>query len=408
MPLTRPTVLPTWAEAGDKVQPTEAEIQTGWPLTNVPPSRQRFNWLQNYLMNGIRYLARRGVSDWSSDETYEIGDRVIGADGYTYKALVQNTNKTPAANPGEWMLWALDSAQTDSRIQINAPKISAAGGTENALTAGFTPAVTALVNGMSVMVRAAAANTAAATFTPNNGTVAAKPIFKGNNLPILAGDISGAGHWLELQYDSTLDKWALLNPALGIVSGFQAYSISALPTTNIGPIMVIEAQEIWTWVSTAYFTGYRSILCGRASFGHTQSPLAMEVDAVGGTLSKTAYAALWGYAQENSLVVASGSWVAGTHNFVDVDASNFRVPDLRNQFFRMTGTDADTANAVALGAYKADTLKSHTHNVVNWGLAGASGSAQYVSLSPGTTPTSSTGSAETAPRQTAYKPRIHI
>ena len=31
-----------------------------------------------------------------------------------------------------------------------------------------------------------------------------------------AGDIAGAGHWIELQYDSTLDKWVLLNPAKGI------------------------------------------------------------------------------------------------------------------------------------------------------------------------------------------------
>jgi hypothetical protein len=35
---------------------------------------------------------------------------------------------------------------------------------------------------------------------------------------LVAGDIAGAGHWIELQYDSTLDKWALQNPATGVTS----------------------------------------------------------------------------------------------------------------------------------------------------------------------------------------------
>ena len=44
----------------------------------------------------------------------------------------------------------------------------------------------------------------------------AKTIVKGNNLPLEAGDIAGAGHWLELQYDGQLDKWVLQNPAKGV------------------------------------------------------------------------------------------------------------------------------------------------------------------------------------------------
>ncbi|MEY2840442.1 MAG: hypothetical protein RJB60_2741, partial [Pseudomonadota bacterium] len=55
------------------------------------------------------------------------------------------------------------------------------------------------------------------TFTPNNGTIAAKAIVKGNGLALAAGDIAGAGHWLELQYDLTLDRWVLQNPATGVL-----------------------------------------------------------------------------------------------------------------------------------------------------------------------------------------------
>src|SRR5690348_8385996 len=32
----------------------------------------------------------------------------------------------------------------------------------------------------------------------------------------------------------------------------KAYSISALPNKNVGPITVIEAGEIWLWTSTPY------------------------------------------------------------------------------------------------------------------------------------------------------------
>ena len=71
-------------------------------------------------------------------------------------------------------------------------------------------------------------------------------------------------------------------------------SIGALPTQDIGPIIVAECSEVWTWVSTQYYTGYRSPLCGRPVDGHTVTPLASEVDAVGGELSKTDYARLWG------------------------------------------------------------------------------------------------------------------
>ena len=107
MAITKPSVLPPWAESGDAVQPTNAEIQTGWPAGATPPSRQRFNWILNYCMNGVRYLIRRGLADWDAAETYAIGDRVIGPTGATYQALTANTNKTPASNPSDWVLWGL-------------------------------------------------------------------------------------------------------------------------------------------------------------------------------------------------------------------------------------------------------------------------------------------------------------
>jgi len=139
-------------------------------------------------------------------------------------------------------------------------------------------------------------------------------------------------------------------------------SIHNLPTSNIGPIIVAEASEVWIWVDTPHYTGYRSPLCGRTVYGHTVTPLANEIDAVGGLLSKTAYAGLWGYCRENGLVVSQSTWSAniGAHWFVDVSPTQFRVPDLRNQFLRFTGTDADTANARAMGSAQKDALQNIT------------------------------------------------
>lgn len=115
MALTKPPVLPPWADAGDKIQPSNAEIQAGWPLSSIPPSRQRFNWLLNFLSNGVRYLSRRGISDWDSTETYDVNDRVLGPDGKTYMCLTAaNINKNPTASPADWRLWGLDKADLDA------------------------------------------------------------------------------------------------------------------------------------------------------------------------------------------------------------------------------------------------------------------------------------------------------
>lgn len=95
--------------------------------------------------------------------------------------------------------------------------IGVAAGTADVITSSYTPAISALTNGMSLYVRAGSANaTTTPTFTPASGTIAAKTIVKGAGAALAAGDIAGGGHWIELQYDATLDKWVLLNPATGV------------------------------------------------------------------------------------------------------------------------------------------------------------------------------------------------
>lgn len=73
--------------------------------------------------------------------------------------------------------------------------------TGNAYTASFTPAVTALVDGMVLRFKAASANTGAATFSPDG--LPAKPIVSLQHSALVASDI-GSGDEVWLQYNSSV------------------------------------------------------------------------------------------------------------------------------------------------------------------------------------------------------------
>ena len=115
--------------------------------------------------------------------------------------------------------------------------IAEADGSADALTAHFTPTVKELENGLLVHVRAKEKNTGTSP-SFNADETGEKPVVKGNNLPLVAADIAGAGHWLEMQYDGALDKWVLQNPAKGITppSGVPVGTIEyfAMPTPPAG------------------------------------------------------------------------------------------------------------------------------------------------------------------------------
>ena len=106
--------------------------------------------------------------------------------------------------------------QFETAIRTISATLSAeAEGEADVLTATFTPTLKHLTTGKTVLVRAKQKNTSKTPSFQADQT-GAKPIVKGNNLPLEESDIAGAGHWLELQFDQALDKWVLQNPAKGI------------------------------------------------------------------------------------------------------------------------------------------------------------------------------------------------
>lgn len=185
---------------------------------------------------------------------------------------------------------------TNSQITANA------GGTADALTATFTPSITTLVNGMSLIVRAAYANaTTTPTFTVSG--LASKSIVKGSNLPLVAGDIAGAGHWVELQYDLAFDKWVIQNPATGVISispasiqgAFKNLQASA---TGLSAIVTVTADEIA--VESASNT-YQTLRAVNLSIAGTVSGAANGLDA--GALAISTWYSVW--------VIWNGTTTAG-------------------------------------------------------------------------------------------------
>jgi len=179
--------------------------------------RDKMNQIFFDVTTAIAELQANGIPDFitaalNGGTAYSYAQyAVVKYSGDLYISLVA----TNTALPSDATKWAL--LPTPARIQAASNTAVVAAGTADALTGAFSPAIAALPAApgtLAVLVRAGAANTTTApTFAAN--TTTAKTIVKGNNLPLVAGDIAGAGHWLDLQYDATLDKWVLQNPATG-------------------------------------------------------------------------------------------------------------------------------------------------------------------------------------------------
>lgn len=132
----------------------------------------------------------------------------------------------------------------DSMALLGA-NVGTAGGTADALTVTLAATVRAWtqIAGVPFWLRAPGANTLAAPTVAVNG-LAAKTSVKGAGVQLQAGDYAGAGHWLQMQYDATLDKVVLANPAFG-VSGAPA----VVGAVRNGRMAVTAASAVATYTA---------------------------------------------------------------------------------------------------------------------------------------------------------------
>ncbi|WP_368648895.1 hypothetical protein [Castellaniella ginsengisoli] len=126
-----------------------------------------------------------------------------------------------------------------------------------------------------------------------------------------------------------------------------------------GPIIVTDmGGMLWTWVSTAYFTGYRNPLCATIPQHFAATARAWEMPVTGGVWSESdpKQRRLIAWFREQGLTVASGSWAKGWGRIADLGGGDWKAPDLQDVFFRMAGTDADTANPRVPGTWQKGSL----------------------------------------------------
>ena len=101
MAVEKPLLAPVWAETGETVRPTDAEISEGWPLSATPPSRQRFNWVLGWLAQSVAYLRQCGIPPWDPEESYPADAVVIHNHGL-WVSKRENTNVAPGTSPDDW------------------------------------------------------------------------------------------------------------------------------------------------------------------------------------------------------------------------------------------------------------------------------------------------------------------
>ncbi len=84
--------------------------------------------------------------------------------------------------------------------------------------------------------------------------------------------------------------------------------------------------------------------------------------ANGALLSRITYASLWTYANGSGNIVADASWSSNTPQFSYGDGSTtFRIPDLRGYFPRFWDDTRGVDSGRAIGTYQADQNLQHNH-----------------------------------------------
>lgn len=175
-------------------------------------------------------------------------------------------------------------------------------------------------------------------------------------------------------------------------------------TEDEGPFVCTDmGGYLYTWQVSAFFAGYRSLVCGNLPQNMAKNPRLWEMPVIGATWSTTneRQKRLIAWFREQELVCDIADWIVGQGMIADLGAGSWKSPDLRNMFLRVEGTDVDTANAAGVGAYKGDTIKSHVHgvhNTVSYGYF--NGATTNLVWFGGDGNSSPTGTAETAPMHT--------
>lgn len=132
-----------------------------------------------------------------------------------------------------------------------------AGGTANALTATYSPAIASLTDGLLLGVRATAANTSATvTFAPNGLT--AHNITKLGGTALEVGEIANLQELL-LRYNLANTRWEWLNPPSGQVSGTFTPTLAGTGTAGTPTYSVQDGRYVKLTPHLVWFMAHVTI-----------------------------------------------------------------------------------------------------------------------------------------------------
>ena len=205
----------------------------------------------------------------------------IGSTLLATKAIVKSNNQPliagDIASSGYpmWMAWSPvydayvllnpatgeSSALSPAQLQEQFYTYATATGASDTIAVTILSTLTALSDGLFLMFKAGFANgttTPNLTLTLGSTATATTTIVKGNNLPLLPGDIPGAGYVCEMIYSSVYGKWILLNPffnpaSLGSMAAqnSNAVSITGGAISGLVPPLAVASGGLGTNTLTA-------------------------------------------------------------------------------------------------------------------------------------------------------------
>lgn len=334
---------------------------------------------QGSFINGTGQGKRDGSyakAEWAND--------LFGA----HAAILKNGGETPngqveTANNSQ-VYSALKKIIKNDIDTLGGDPAAVASGTVNAITATFTKPV-ALEGGKLVKVRAIGANTSkTVTFNPNGR--GAKPVVKGNDAPLSVGDIAGAGYWLTMIYDATLQKWVLQNPATGVTLVLPEASTSTKGIIQIASSAEIKnGTDVPKAITPKQFKEAMKDLGGGLPLGHLfawpfQTPPDGCIQCNGSTYSRVLYEDFFNYISSKGWVKTEGEWnsIASANGgycpwYSEGDGTtNFRTPKFAP--FMQSAIAIDSVGVyhkAGLPNIKGDLPVGEHSDVVDYPLSGA-------------------------------------
>lgn len=175
------------------------------------------------------------------------------------------------------ILTTVDASLTSSGGQLSVTRpvrYATCTGAVDALEATTAPAPAALVNGLRAHLEVLGANITTTPTLDLNG-LGAKDIVKHGDTALIAGDIPSVNAWIDVIFDSSLDKWVLINPSAATVTDVQS-----------GGLVYAQAAGLVNVMTAAYTPTILALTEGmtigiKVNLANTSTTPTLNIDGLG-------------------------------------------------------------------------------------------------------------------------------